>query len=120
MSDIIRKARQRIRDVRRREVEVCVTHDGKPVENAQVSLLMRRHEFLFGCNCFPATTYETKEENDRYTQLFTNILNYGTLPFYWGRYEPQQYRYNEPEIANQVKWTKDHGLKSKGLSLIHI
>ena len=118
MSDIIRKARQRIRDVRRREVEVCVTHDGKPVENAQVSLLMRRHEFLFGCNCFPATTYETKEENDRYTQLFTNILNYGTLPFYWGRYQPQQYRYNEPEIANQVKWTKDHGLKSKGHPLV--
>ena len=62
MSDIIRKARQRIRDVRRREVEVCVTHDGKPIENAQVSLLMRRHEFLFGCNCFPATTYATKEK----------------------------------------------------------
>ena len=57
-----------------------------------------------------------RKKNDRYTQLFTNILNYGTLPFYWGRYQPQQYRYNEPEIANQVKWTKDHGLKEQGPS----
>lgn len=118
MDEMIREARQRIREMRRREVEVCVTRDGKPVENAQVHLSMRRHEFLFGCNCFPATTYPTQGENDRYTQLFTNLLNYGTLPFYWGRYEPQRHQYNEPEIANQVKWTKDHGIKSKGHPLI--
>ena len=79
MSHIIRRARQRIREERRREVEVRVTREGKPVENAQVSLMMRQHEFLFGCNCFPATTYQTKEENDRYTELFTNLLNYGCL-----------------------------------------
>ena len=109
MSHIIRRARQRIREERRREVEVRVTREGKPVENAQVSLMMRQHEFLFGCNCFPATTYQTKEENDRYTELFTNLLNYGTLPFYWGRYEPKQHCYNEPELSNQVKWARVAG-----------
>ena len=118
MSHIIRRARQRIREERRREVEVTVTREGKPVENAQVSLMMRQHEFLFGCNCFPATTYETKEENDRYTALFTNLLNYGTLPFYWGRYEPRQHCYNEPELSNQVKWARDRWIRTKGHPLI--
>ncbi len=118
MSELIREAKQRILDIRRRGVEVRVTKDGKPVENAAVRLKMKQHQFLFGCNCFPATTFDTKEKNDRFTELFAGLLNYATLPFYWGRYEPQQYRYNEPQMAQQVQWTKDNGLASKGHPLI--
>ncbi|MBE6935598.1 MAG: hypothetical protein E7458_03750 [Ruminococcaceae bacterium] len=118
MSELIRQAKRRINEVRRRDLEVVVTKNGKPVENAQVGIRMKQHEFLFGCNCFSATTFDTPEKEKRYAELYGGILNYGTLPFYWGRYEPQQYQYNEPEMANQVQWTKDMGIKSKGHPLI--
>ena len=118
MSELIRDARRRIDEIRRRGVEVRVTKDGKPVENAVVRLKMKEHQFLFGCNCFLANQFETKEQNERYTELFTGLMNYATLPFYWSRYEPQPHHYNEPEVGDQVQWTKDNGLKSKGHPLI--
>jgi hypothetical protein len=46
------------------------------------------HEFLFGCGVFwladlldPATPPEKKEILEKYSQAWSELFNYGTLPF---------------------------------------
>ena len=52
MSEYIYEARKRIRQIRMTDVEITVFKDGKPVENAAVSLRMKNHQFLFGAVCY--------------------------------------------------------------------
>lgn len=69
---------------------------GTPIANTPIEFELSNHEFLFGCGAFDSTfLYETKgtdkeaffrERVDRFEKVF----NYGTLPFYWGGYEPQE------------------------------
>ena len=43
MSEYIYEARKRIRQIRMTDVEITVLKDGKPAENAAVSLRMKNH-----------------------------------------------------------------------------
>ena len=52
MSEIIRDAQRRIKQVRQKDVELVVLKDDKPVENAGVSFRMKNHQFLFGAVCY--------------------------------------------------------------------
>ena len=82
MADIMRDAQKRIEDIRRRTVKIVVRRDGSPVPDAQVELRMNRHQFLFGCDCYCANTYDTPEKEKRHKELFSGLFNYATLPFY--------------------------------------
>ncbi len=64
MADIMRDAQKRIEDIRRRTVKIVVRRDGSPVPDAQVELRMNRHQFLFGCDCYCANTYDTPEKKN--------------------------------------------------------
>ena len=70
--------------------------DGTPVANAEVQVDQKSHDFLFGCGAFDAVALMTraKEENRAFLQermeRWLKLFNYGTLPFYWGRYEPRE------------------------------
>ena len=66
MADIMRDAQKRIEDIRRRTVKIVVRRDGSPVPDAQVELRMNRHQFLFGCDCYCANTYDTPEKEKRH------------------------------------------------------
>lgn len=67
-------ANQRIEKIRKKDVEFIVRKDGRPVSNAQINVKMKKHQFLFGSNCFPANSYEEaaglRERRDkmRFTQ----------------------------------------------------
>lgn len=118
MSILINEARKRIEQVRKKDVEVVVLQNGKPVENAYVSLRMKNHQFLFGAVSYAHGKLGHPGREERFTQLFTRLLNYTMVPYHWSWYEPQRGQYNEPYTGNLVRWAQENGLKRKLHALI--
>ncbi len=53
-------------------------------------LNQKSHEFLFGSGAFDFLEYEGKKGNPDRLEKWLKMFNYGTLPFYWGFYEPKE------------------------------
>lgn len=102
---------------------VTVTKDGAVLADTQLKLKQTNHEFLFGCGAFdfvgkaklesdsnsnPAVLAKSQEVTDKWLKVF----NYGTLPFYWGPFEPKE---GEPETKSRMDAAKY--LKSKGKAI---
>lgn len=118
MSEIIRDAKRRIRQVRQKEVELLVLRDGKPLENIPVSFRMKNHQFLFGAVSYSHGTLEHPGREERFTRLFTKLFNYTMVPYHWSWYEPRRGEYNEPYTGNLVCWARQNNLKKKLHALI--
>ena len=95
---------------------VRVTDGAKPVKVRQV-----RHKFLFGCSEFSALPYASNQmdetEHAKATKRFghmTELFNSVTLPFYWGRFEPEEGKPDTQRMKTAAKWLKDQGLVLKG------
>lgn len=68
MSEYIYEARKRIRQIRMTDVEITVLKDGKPAENAAVSLRMKNHQFLFGAVCYAHGKLGHPGREERFTR----------------------------------------------------
>ncbi|MCR5420750.1 MAG: endo-1,4-beta-xylanase [Lachnospiraceae bacterium] len=89
---------------------------GNPLAEKQVSINQTDHDFLFGCGAFDFLSY-MKEKTDEYKQItdsWLEIFNYGTLPFYWGRYEPVEGEPDKDALMEAACYLKDKGVKVKG------
>ena len=117
-----------------------VGSDGKPVANAKVAVNMTNHEFLFGCGAFESLPYTngnivhngngsitaankpmTEAEKAAFKanledrmQKWLGLFNYGTLPFYWGGFEPEEGKPNTEQLMAAAKFLKSKGVKVKG------
>ena len=97
-----------------------VNPDGSPAVNLPVRIDQVSHQFLFGCGAFDAVALMKtgdeaqqaflKERMEKWLKLF----NYGTLPFYWGRYEPVEGQTAYPETMAAAKWLRGQGVQVKG------
>ena len=67
-----------------------VDKNGNPVADKDLVLNQKSHEFLFGSGAFDFLNYEGKKGDPERLEKWLKLLNYGTLPFYWGRYEPKE------------------------------
>lgn len=115
MQNLLANAKANIEKVRKKEMTVKVVRDGKPVEGCNVSVSQKKHEFLFGANCFQVTRFDP-QQLEQYTKLFTDIFNYTTLPVYWGFYEPEKgnTQKGEDNLRKLLEWCDEHGLERKG------
>ena len=94
--------------------------DGTPASGHRIQVDQTSHRFLFGCGAFdsvelmktqdPKKREFLKERMNKWLALF----NYGTLPFYWGRYEPVEGTTAYPETMAAARWLKDQGVRVKG------
>jgi len=87
-----------------------------------------RHAFLFGANIFMFGGFPTQEKNRQFEKMFTSLLNYATVPFYWSDLEPEPgkprfakdsppiYRRPPPDVV--VEFCQKHGLAMKGHPLV--
>lgn len=117
----------RCSDVRIRLVD----KEQKALVGKEVRLHLTNHEFLFGCGAFDTLNIgETgpfanrefeahgRKINRAYFQervdLWTKLFNYGTLPFYWGQYEPQEGNVMEANRMEAAKYLRAHGATPKG------
>ncbi|MBO4514284.1 MAG: endo-1,4-beta-xylanase [Lachnospiraceae bacterium] len=100
-----------------------VNADGTPLANSAVTAKQISHQFLFGCGAFDSVTLMRAKEsgNEQATaflgermEKWMKLFNYGTLPFYWGRYEPTEGQTMEAPTMAAAKWLKDRGVTAKG------
>ncbi len=67
-----------------------IDKNGNPVSDKDLVLNQKSHEFLFGCGAFDFLDYPGMQPNGDRRDKWLALMNYGTLPFYWGRYEPEE------------------------------
>ena len=77
--------------------------NGNPIANKELVLNQKSHQFLFGSGAFDFLEYEGKKGDPDRLEKWLALLNYGTLPFYWGRYEPVE---GEPEFESRMEAAK--------------
>ena len=105
----------RILQHRATKASVTVTSpDGRPVPDLKVIIRQTRHKFLFGCNAFAINPADTSPLQQDYQKRFTDLLNFGTLPFYWGQYEPVENRPSVDRLQAMARWCVANGIRPKG------
>lgn len=98
-----------------------VTAEGAPIANKEVLVTQRKHKFLFGCGAFdtvPLVNGELsgvdKDQMEERFRKWLELFNAGTLPFYWGRFEPERGNPQTVPLLNAAKWLVERGVVVKG------
>ncbi len=93
---------------------------GAPVANQKLLLKQANHEFLFGCGAFDTIPYVNDDASmdkeflkDR-VEKWLALYNYGTLPFYLGKYEPEEGKPQEASRMKAAQFLNSHNVKVKG------
>ncbi|MCR5398848.1 MAG: endo-1,4-beta-xylanase [Lachnospiraceae bacterium] len=82
----------------------------------QVRVLQTNHSFLFGCGAFDFIPHvmNESEETKIITDSWLDVFNYGTLPFYWGTFEPEEGKPHTEMLMKTAQYLKNRGVKVKG------
>ena len=91
---------------------------GKPMPGRKVTVSMARHKFLFGCNFFKLDPRVGSPEQKAYQDRYAALLNYATLPFYWGAFEPREGQTGTDRVRAMAEWCRLRGIITKGHPLI--
>jgi GH35 family endo-1,4-beta-xylanase len=89
--------------------------------NVEVTVRQKRHAVLFGCSEFSSLFYANGEfegeqkqiAEERYDRL-ADLLNAVTLPFYGGRFEPEQGKPDTVRVKKAAEFFKQKGMTLKG------
>jgi GH35 family endo-1,4-beta-xylanase len=103
------------------EVIDVIGKNGKPVSGREITVRQQTSSVLFGCAGFETIQVVNNElEGDqkafaeKRVDKMLDLFNSFTLPFYWGRFEPER---GKPDIArtlNASKWLHEKGNVVKG------
>lgn len=95
--------------------------DGNAIKNKDISVRQTKHKFLFGCGEFSAIPYvnhllkdDEKEKAEERFEKFFDLFNYATMPFYWGRFEPEKGKPHTEWVKLAAQWLASKGLTLKG------
>ena len=94
--------------------------DGTPAAGRPVAVDQTSHQFLFGCGAFDTLAlFQAKEDAQRAkaadrVEKWLALFNYGTLPFYWGRYEPVPGQTAKEPTMAAAKHLRERGVAVKG------
>lgn len=110
-----------IRQHRTARATLTVRHQGAPVVGQEVVVEQTRHRVLFG-GTWGATSAllhgelsgEAKAQAEQRNEYFFQIFNLATLPFYWGRFEPERGKPDTQRTLAVARYFKDHGCTLKG------
>ena len=91
-----------------------VDKNGNPVADKDLVLNQKSHEFLFGSGAFDFLEYEGKKGDPERLEKWLKLLNYGTLPFYWGFYEPKEGSVEFESRMEAAKILKSNNVTIKG------
>ncbi len=110
-----------IRQNRTAEATVALTSGGAPLANSEVTVAQTRHKFLFGSTGFefiPLASGEVHREEraelEKLAEEWLELFNFATLPFYWGRFEPERGRPDTARVLAAARWFASRGVALKG------
>ncbi|MBF4590033.1 endo-1,4-beta-xylanase [Curtobacterium sp. VKM Ac-1395] len=98
-----------------------VDGDGAPVPGADVTVEQTRHAFSFGNIGFDFNGLANGEPgvgDDHLADLYADVFNVATLPFYWGRFEPERGHPDTGRLLTTAQWFRDRGIALKGHPLV--
>ncbi|OGV65047.1 MAG: hypothetical protein A2283_20515 [Lentisphaerae bacterium RIFOXYA12_FULL_48_11] len=110
--------------IENRTSDVCLTvrsANGKPLSGKNIEVRQVRHKFLFGSNAFLIESELKRNDKalyDAYCNRFSALMNYATLPFYWGSYEKEQNRTGEDRLKRMAEWCVSNEIRPKGHPLL--
>lgn len=107
--------------------------DRRARTDAEVTVAQQRHAFGFGNIGFdfvdlvggarpdgPAQPFGGTDQPDldRLGELWLNLFNTATLPFYWGSYEPRRGAPDTERLTKTARWLAERGVTVKGHPLV--
>lgn len=108
--------------------------DSRPLADVDVVVAQRRHRFLFGNIGFEFIPLANGEigggENENacagapanqpaaLAELWFDLFNAATLPFYWARFEPTPGHPDTARLMRTAQWFNDRGVVVKGHPLV--
>ena len=115
---------QRIKKNRFTDVTLRLTRpDGRPLSDAELSVEQTAHAFLFGLAggivLSPVARHFgwSDEQVAICKERIAEFANFVTLPFYWGRYEPEEGAPRTEFLRETAVWFREHGVALKGHTL---
>ncbi|MDR1824983.1 MAG: endo-1,4-beta-xylanase [Bifidobacteriaceae bacterium] len=95
---------------------------GAPLAGAQVTVEQTRHAFGFaniGFDFIPLANGENTSENlQRRAELWLDLYNTATLPFYLRGFEPERGKPRTEQLRKTAEWFRDRGVALKGHPLV--
>jgi len=91
---------------------------GKPLAGVSAQVRLTRHEFRLGCNAYRLGAIDDAALQRAYDERFAAVLNYATLPFYWGGYEPAKDQTQEERLDAMADWCRRQRIATKGHPLV--
>lgn len=98
--------------------------DGTVVHVRQIT-----HDFKFGSNIFLFGQFDSEEKNRRYAEMFGDLFNAATIPFYWKTLEPtrgnlrfteeSEFIYRRPPTDPVVDFCVKRGIDIHGHAIIY-
>ena len=109
-----KEAERRIEELRKGQITVKVTDaQGKPVEDAEVKIEMRKHDFIFG-SCINLRTWS--ENPPRYREEFKKLFNMAVFENAM-KWTNNGWEYSD-KLQQNMKWLRDNGIAVRGHCLI--
>ncbi|WP_022882781.1 endo-1,4-beta-xylanase [Gryllotalpicola ginsengisoli] len=105
------------------EAVITVTDaSGRPLPDTDVAVRQTSHAFTFGNIGFdfigPANGEDADGSGERLAGLYGELFNTATLPFYWGRFEPERGRPDTERLRRTAEWLRARGIRLKGHPLV--
>lgn len=95
--------------------------DGRPLTDTDVVVRQVSHTFGFGDIGFDLIGLANgapRAGDTRLAELWLDLFNTATLPFYWGQFEPEPGRPHTAELIATARWFADRGVRLKGHPLV--
>jgi GH35 family endo-1,4-beta-xylanase len=95
--------------------------NGNPLADGEVTVAQTRHAFGFGNIGFDFIGLANgagREGDERLAELYTDLFNWATLPFYWGRFEPREGEPDTERLLSTARWFRERGVALKGHPLV--
>jgi len=91
---------------------------GRPLGGLEATVRLTRHAFKLGCNAYRLGRLKRPQLGRDYETRFAALLNYATLPFYWGGYEPARDQTRVDALELMADTCARHGIATKGHPLV--
>ena len=105
---------------RRGSAEVTVVDaEGSALVGVDLVVEQTRHAFGFGCIGFDLIDHANgTADESALAHDWLALFNLTVLPFYWGRFEPQQGNPDTARLQQAARWFRDRGVRVKGHPLV--